>query len=497
MSDRYPGGVTGRVSGLLLSACLLAGIALAACALGLWLATRDHGQGSPPASSRSAPPPLPSSPARATPSAGGEAPLSPAAIRDLRALSVSSLSATIAWRTAAPTSAWVAAGPPDAGPLLWWRQERPARRHLLVLDGLAFSTPYRIWVSAVAASGERGQASLDLVSAGPPSAAATAVHGGAVTLDGQPFFPLFVWGGCPETYETSLQAGLTVFVRNPCGGLPAQVQALAGRALSAAVAGEETAAGGPVVGTFYPDEADAHGLRRADLALLRGPGLRILTLSNHFYSGAAPLPQGRAMYPGLVAEADVVGFDLYPLQEWCRPDRLADVYAAQQELARLAAGKPTFQWIEAAGMRCPNGATAVTPQTVWAEAWLAVAGGARGLGFFPPAAWTGEVGEAIAAFSRLVRYLTPVLVSTPLPAVVEPAGGAVKAAAWERQGALYAVAVNASRAPLEAAIRIPGLADRPVSVIGEGRTLGASGGAIEDLFPPLGVHLYVAAPPGG
>src|SRR5206468_10644115 len=44
---------------------------------------------------------------------------------------------------------------------------------------------------------------------------------------------------------------------------------------------------------------------------------------------SSDLPAGRGIYPGLVAKADVVGFDLYPLQEWCDPARLAEVYDAQ------------------------------------------------------------------------------------------------------------------------------------------------------------------------
>ena len=82
------------------------------------------------------------------------------------------------------------------------------------------------------------------------------------------------------------------------------------------------------------------------------PGLSFLTLTNHFYTGAAALPWGRGIYPPLIAKADVVGFDLYPLQEWCKPERMADVFYAQRELVNLAAGKPTFQWIEANDWKC-------------------------------------------------------------------------------------------------------------------------------------------------
>ena len=103
----------------------------------------------------------------------------------------------------------------------------------------------------------------------------------------------------------------------------------------------------------------------------------------------------------------MIGFDLYPLQNWCRPERLVDVYLSQRA-RRSRQGKPTFQWIEAAGMTCPHdGPTAVTPATVRAESWLAIAGGAKGLGFFPPAAWTGDVGEAIAEVTSTVRGARP------------------------------------------------------------------------------------------
>ncbi|MGG7380231.1 hypothetical protein ACQ7B2_16255, partial [Escherichia coli] len=70
------------------------------------------------------------------------------------------------------------------------------------------------------------------------------------------------------------------------------------------------------------------------------------TLTSHFASMAAPLPAGRGMYPGLIARADVVGFDLYPLQELCRPEFLPAVFDAQAELVPLAWPRPTFQWIE-------------------------------------------------------------------------------------------------------------------------------------------------------
>ena len=48
----------------------------------------------------------------------------------------------------------------------------------------------------------------------------------------------------------------------------------------------------------------------------------------------------------------MIGFDLYPLQEWCQPNRLNAVFFAQRELVKLAGEKPTFQWIEADDWKC-------------------------------------------------------------------------------------------------------------------------------------------------
>src|SRR5205807_8032677 len=87
---------------------------------------------------------------------------------------------------------------------------------------------------------------------------------------------------------------------------------------------------------------------------------------------------------------------------------LADVYLSQQELVRLAPERPTFQWIETTSWKCPAGQTAVTPATVRAESWLAIAGGAKGLGFFP-ASWAPDVGGAIAQVAAGVAELGPAL----------------------------------------------------------------------------------------
>jgi len=348
----------------------------------------------------------------------------------------------------------------------------------VTLGGLSFTASYDVHVGATTVA----------VTPSPPAGTVTgSVADGAMLVDGQPFFPILLWGQCPS-YDPLLAIGIDVFMNNPCGGIEGQVAALGGKGLSVAEA--PGASGEGVIGSYYPDEADAHGYTGANLPAAQG--LRFLTLTNHFYSAAAPLPAGKGMYPGLVAKADVVGFDLYPLQVWCRRDALPDVATAQRQLVALAPGKPTFQWIETTHMQCPFGdpALAVTPATVRAESWLALVGGAHGLGFFP-IGWTGDVSGALAQMGHDIQALGPVLLA---PAAPVSADGPVEATARSFGGAFYVFAVNPTYAPVSATIRAPGLDGRPLQVLGENRAVTPKDGAFADDFAPLAVHLYVAAP---
>ena len=358
-------------------------------------------------------------------------------------MSVGPFSATVEWAGASPPPR-LAYGLPDLGPTMW----APVESGRASLTGLRFSTVYRVWGPG---------ATLDLTTAPPPDSPAAAIGGGAVLLDGQPFFPLIVLAQCPSGYGSTLAAGISLYAENPCGGIADQSAALAGRALSLTAA-DEAGIGGPgVIGWYYPDEADLKGMTGATLpqfpTLAATARLRVLTVTNHFYSRTAPLAGGRGIYPGLIAKADVVGFDLYPLQEFCRADWLPDVARSQAELVRLAGGRPTFQWIEAQTWKCGSPALRVTPETVRAESWLSVAGGARGIGFFP-ADWDPAVTPAIAQVAKDAEAFGAGLVGPDSPSSATPP---VIAAARTANGALYVIAVNPTRRSIRARIEARGL----------------------------------------
>ncbi len=298
-----------------------------------------------------------------------------------------------------------------------------------------------------------------------------------------------VWKECSSDYPTSLAAGINLFMGS-CGSGQAQLEALAGKAYSVLDAHASTGVDGRgLIGWYQPDEADDSGAALAALTPSKqSRRVSFITLSNHFFSAASPLPQGNPSYPKLIAPVDAVGFDLYPLQIWCRTDAYQAVYQAQRELVALAAGKPTFQWIEAATWNgCAGKPRSPTARTVRAETWLAIAGGARGIGYFPYY-WPAPIAKEIASINRDIAALAPALLGPEAP-LTTTAGG-VYAGARSFDGARYVIAVNATTKDHEATFTLPGLGTTVGWVYGEGRTVPVRQGDLHGLLRAArGAHL--------
>ena len=421
--------------------------------------------------------PAPVSPTTATSPLLTTSPVPPSfGIASVAAPAPGPYSARVVWTTTAPSRGTVQWGPSGMQPVLWSASPTEAARHAVTLDGLAANTTYSLDVIATSADGEHAETAFRFRTAPAPTAVAATVHAGSIHVDGGSFFPLIAWLQCADRWSASIAEGIDLFGGNQCTSLSALASGIAGKALAAGTSDDAPVEAPSLLGWFYPDEADARGLTGATLPPLPA-GLRFLTLTQHFFAGAAPLPAGRAMYPALVAKADVVGFDLYPLQELCRRDFLGAVFDAQQALTALAPGKPTFQWIEVRELKCPS--VPVTPATVRAESWLALAGGAHGLGFFPND-WDPAVGAAIGGVSARIRQLEPALLEPARPAQLETASPDVRSSERLWHGARYVVAVNAGTTAAALRLTAPGA---PIALAGSTTRL-----------PPLGVGIYVYPP---
>ncbi|HEY0416521.1 MAG TPA: hypothetical protein VGC78_09060 [Gaiellaceae bacterium] len=328
--------------------------------------------------------------------------------------------------------------------------------------------------------GSIGLCVVSLVLAGQVGAEAQRA---VVTDDRKPFFPVMLLDQCD-------------------GGAAARAAALGTNVLVDAGCGRRVVRGGRLVGWSYPDEPDNNGWTPAGLAQAfprRGTNGRLprfLTTTPAFYTG----PDTRAAAArtaAFAALADVAGFDLYPLNH-CRQS-LVEVYDAQRRFARLARGRPTFQWIETGAIH-PGycGGITVTQAQVTAEAWLAVAGGARGIGFFTHTWAPGHsafavspaVQGAIRRFTALAAAIEAGLTGTTTDA--RAGTPAIRVLARAGGGRTYVIAVNTLTSVVPATVTVPRLRVRKMRVVGEGRSVTVYGGKFQDTFAPLGVHVYAS-----
>ncbi len=329
----------------------------------------------------------------------------------------------------------------------------------------------------------------------PSTPAPSAGSSAPLRVNGVAFFPRMVWRQCPSYVPTSIAAGINVFLGVSCVGPDQQFKSLAGRAPSTTDAGMPGLDGPAHLGWHLPDEADV-AIGSADkLPKPKASGrVTFLTLTDKFSPHTAPGPWGRDIYPGLFAAADVVGFDTYPIEVRCSLAQIDNVYWMQREIVQQAQGKPTFQWIEAGPMEHCTQNQDPNPTTVHAETWLSIAGGARGVGYFPDY-WAEDIRNQVRQDNRDIVALAPALLSPIVNATFSPQSP-VRVSARKYNGALYIIAANTSTAPTSASFSVAGLAGRKLRVFADGRTVTPMGNLVVDKLPGLGVAVYIASPPG-
>jgi hypothetical protein len=430
-------------------------------------------------------------------------PLEPLEISDPQVVSVTSSDARLTWKTNVPAQAQTAYG--FDAPTIWSQPSGESLvAHESVLTGLEFATTYQVYLHAIDEWNRATTTAVTITTQGMPDRSVASTNGSQIVVDNRPFFATAVWGQCSDGFNSNINDGINLFMGDGCStdesSLPTRLDGRAYSIVNAENAG--TADGRGLLGWYYPDEWDAFlqsTVTRKDLeqsiAAPQTGRISFLTLTNHFYSLATPLPQGKGMYPTLMSIPDVVGFDLYPLQVWCRPS-YGDVMDAQHELGVTSGGKPTFQWIEVAPMehQCKNHKELdPTPATVRAETWLAVAGGAGAIGYFPHH-WSTAIGTEIARTNREIKALSPALLASSSPASSDVSG--VRVSARTFNGATYVIAVNTTNTTLQAKISVEGIGGRSPVIVGGGQVVGADDTGFADNFGPLAARVYIIPPAG-
>jgi len=214
-----------------------------------------------------------------------------------------------------------------------------------------------------------------------------------------------------------------------------------------------------------------------------------------------------ADYPDYVKGADIVSFDIYPMNETSAPVAGHPEYVAMgvDNLVKWSNGKkPVWNWIECTGISDPSGKP--TPAIVKAEVWMSIVHGSMGIGYFvhqfsPTFDEHALLDDptmkaAVAAINQQIHDLAPALNTPPITN-----GGKVSSSmaavpvdmVLKRQGGatyVFAVAMAGAttHATFSALTNLQGATT--VEVIGESRSLPIANASFEDDFDAYGVHLY-------
>jgi len=234
-----------------------------------------------------------------------------------------------------------------------------------------------------------------------------------------------------------------------------------------------------------------------------------MTFTGHFhpffkkYSDAE-----REIYPRYIKSADVVGYDIYPIYGWNKPQWIHLVHEGTKRLVKLAGDKPVYAWIETSRGGQWTGPLdrqkEVTPAHIRAEVWMAICRGATAIGYFTHV-WKPAYNQfgvppknrkALREINDQITRLAPeILAAEPKQAVTLQAADGVKVDVMARAspGGLTIFAVNYDERlkQTKAVVKVKGLpAGAEVVVVDENRTIRSQAGAFTDTFAPLVVHIY-------
>jgi len=330
----------------------------------------------------------------------------------------------------------------------------------------------------------------------------------AITVRGRPFFPVMLIDQCSRGAASRARSlGVNLIINESCGVLAPGRQLLRIQGASLGVLpihARRAVKGRALVGWTYPDEPENNGWTPARLQraqpYARGSDdglLSFVTTSAGFFhkpyrdTRVAPL-----VYRRFAQLADVAGFDLYPLGH-CSND-LTAVYDAQRAFVRLAGAMPTFQWIETGPIRPTYcGGFQMSPAQLRAEVWLAIAGGARGIGYF-----THTWSPNHSAFDVSLKLQRTIKKTSDQLAAVRPGllgstvlsganSGNIKVVARRSGDRVYVFAVNAQPSQMVAQVTVPRLGDGRLQVFGEKRSTTVRDHRFIDTWKPLAVHVYV------
>ena len=116
------------------------------------------------------------------------------------------------------------------------------------------------------------------------------------------------------------------------------------------------------------------------------PVFMTVTGNFHPHFGKWTDQQRNSLYAAYFQAADILGYDIYPIYGWNKPEWIHLVHEATELLAQQAGQRPLYAWIETSKGGQWTGALEdqkdVTPAHIKAEVWMSICRGATAIGYF-------------------------------------------------------------------------------------------------------------------
>jgi hypothetical protein len=345
------------------------------------------------------------------------------------------------------------------------------------------------------------------------------------------FFPIFVWLQSPSNAAAYKKAGIDFFIGLWKGPTEEQLSGLA--SVGMPVLCEQNLVGlhhlkdEGIMGWTQPDEPDnaqefptgGYGpcvdpqvvIKNYNTWRKKAPSrpvyLNLGQGSSYItYPGRGSSCAGQTqIYPQYIQGADIISFDIYPVNNPAKEVR-DNLWYVPQGIDNLRAWsndtKPVWCWIECTliGRDSPG---KPTPAQVRSEVWMALIHGAAGIGYFchsfhpsfNEAALLHDpvMLKAVTALNLQIHSLATVLNSNTFKnfTTVHSSDNSVPIDLMVKQvgGSTYLFTVAMRDGKTTGVFTIP-LPDTHIEVLGENRKTELKGGKFSDHFQPYGVHLY-------
>ena len=349
-----------------------------------------------------------------------------------------------------------------------------------------------------------------------PSEAASPRNG--ISTDPR-FWPIGVWLQDPMVNAAKFRKiGVNVFIGLWQGPTKAQLSALASASMPAFADQNATGLTSPDKGVIKawmqvdePDNAQPKGkgygpcigprvIQNRYLAMKAADPTNPVYLNlgrgvseTHWY-GRGPSCYGRTkMYPEYAKGADILSFDVYPVNEGYP---LVAIANGVDNLRAWGGGKPVYAFIETTAI---SGRTGPTRAQIKAETWLAIIHGATGTEYFchvfaPRFVEAGclapTIATALRAQDKQIESLAPVLNSATVTGTSVSSTRRIDQMTKRYGGATYLFAVNTTPKSTRATFTLSDPRMETARVIGERRSILAPSGRFTDTLTGYATRLY-------